>query len=100
MTGGRIELDGQNLLDLGPAALRDLRAKRISMIFQEPMTALNPVMKVGPQIEEVLDSHTALPRREKKQRVLDIMEQVHLARRGVSTSPIRTSSPAGSASAS
>lgn len=78
VTGGRIELDGQNLLDLGPAALRDLRAKRISMIFQEPMTALNPVMKVGPQIEEVLDSHTALPRREKKQRVLDIMEQVHL----------------------
>ena len=36
VTGGRIELDGQNLLDLGPAALRDLRAKRISMIFQGP----------------------------------------------------------------
>ncbi|KCV59650.1 ABC transporter, ATP-binding protein [Bordetella bronchiseptica 99-R-0433] len=78
VTGGRIELDGQDLLELGPAALRDLRARRISMIFQEPMTALNPVMKVGPQIEEVLDSHTALSRREKKQRVLDIMEQVHL----------------------
>ncbi|MEO3999439.1 ABC transporter ATP-binding protein [Mesorhizobium sp. CAU 1732] len=78
VTGGRIELDGGNLLDLDASQMRELRARRISMIFQEPMTALNPVMRVGDQIEEVLDSHTRLPSREKKRRVIDIMQQVHL----------------------
>ncbi len=77
-TGGGIELDGRNLLELSPAQMRDMRARRISMIFQEPMTALNPVMRVGDQIGEVLDTHTRMPAREKKSRVLDIMNQVHL----------------------
>lgn len=76
--GGRIDFEGRNLLELDPSAMRKLRTSRISMIFQEPMTALNPVMKVGEQIEEVLDSHLKLPRREKKRRVIDMMEQVHL----------------------
>ena len=78
VTGGRIELEGQNLLDLDAGAMREMRARRISMIFQEPMTALNPVMTVGAQIEEVLDSHTRLGAAEKRRRVIDIMEQVHL----------------------
>jgi peptide/nickel transport system ATP-binding protein len=78
VTGGRIELEGQNLLDLDAGAMREMRARRISMIFQEPMTALNPVMTVGAQIEEVLDSHTRLAAGEKRRRVIDIMEQVHL----------------------
>jgi peptide/nickel transport system ATP-binding protein len=77
-TGGRIELEGKNLLELGPQAMRDMRARKISMIFQEPMTALNPVMRVGDQIEEVLNTHTRLPAKEKKVRVLDIMNQAHL----------------------
>lgn len=76
--GGRIDLEGTNLLELGPQAMRDMRARKIAMIFQEPMTALNPVMRVGDQIEEVLNTHTRLPAREKKARVLDIMNQVHL----------------------
>src|SRR5690606_17776784 len=78
VTGGTIELEGENLLDLDQKAMREMRARRISMIFQEPMTALNPVMRVGDQIEEVLDSHTKLPPREKKRRVVDVMNQVHL----------------------
>jgi peptide/nickel transport system ATP-binding protein len=77
-TGGSILLDGKDLLTLGPQAMREMRARRISMIFQEPMTALNPVMRVGDQIEEVLDTHTDLPAREKKKRVIDVMNQVHL----------------------
>ncbi len=77
-TGGRIGLEGKNLLDLGPQAMRDMRAQKISMIFQEPMTALNPVIRVGDQIEEVLNTHTRLSAKEKKARVLDIMNQVHL----------------------
>lgn len=76
--GGRIDLEDRNLLELGPQAIRDMRARKIAMIFQEPMTALNPVMRVGDQIEEVLNTHTRLTAREKKARVLDIMNQVHL----------------------
>ncbi|HEX2888338.1 ABC transporter ATP-binding protein [Vineibacter terrae] len=77
-TGGSIGFEGRNLLDLGPAALRQHRARKISMIFQEPMTALNPLMRVGEQIEEVLEAHTALPARDRRERVLDMLRQVHL----------------------
>ncbi|MCD4513817.1 ABC transporter ATP-binding protein [Brucella pseudogrignonensis] len=77
-TGGKIDLAGQNLLDLGPQDMRAIRARKIAMIFQEPMTALNPVLRVGEQIEEVLRTHLKLSSRDRKTRVLDIMEQVHL----------------------
>ncbi|WP_274426372.1 ABC transporter ATP-binding protein [Chelativorans sp. YIM 93263] len=77
-TGGTIDMEGQNLLKLGAQKMRELRASRISMIFQEPMTALNPVMRVGDQIEEVLDTHAKFSAQEKKRRVIDIMNQVHL----------------------
>ena len=58
--------------------MRKIRGDRISMIFQEPMTALNPVMKVGDQIAEVLDIHTNLSERERRARVLAVMQSVHL----------------------
>jgi len=76
--GGRIELEGRNLLELGPQDMRAIRARKISMIFQEPMTALNPVLRVGEQIEEVLRTHLKLSSAGRKARVLNIMEQVHL----------------------
>ncbi len=75
---GQILLQGRNLLGLGPQAMRDVRASLVSMVFQEPRTALNPVMRVGAQIEEVLDAHMRLPKREKTRRVHDILHQVHL----------------------
>ena len=75
---GRIALNGQNLLDVSSAQMKQRRATDLAMIFQEPMTALNPVLKVGPQITEVLDLHTNLGRAEKKAKVLGIMRQVHL----------------------
>ncbi|PTW59853.1 peptide/nickel transport system ATP-binding protein [Breoghania corrubedonensis] len=78
VSGGRIVLQDKNLLDLGPQAMRDMRASHLSMVFQEPMTALNPVIRVGAQIEEVLDAHVRLPKHEKRRRVLDILDQVHL----------------------
>lgn len=52
---GAIRLDGNDLLKLSPYDMKKIRTTRISMIFQEPMTALNPVMRVGEQITEVLD---------------------------------------------
>ncbi|MAA98450.1 MAG: microcin ABC transporter ATP-binding protein [Stappia sp.] len=76
--GGRILLGDRNLLDLGVGDMREIRGRDLSMIFQEPMTALNPVMRVGDQIGEVLDTHLRLPARERRQRILDIMDQVHL----------------------
>jgi peptide/nickel transport system ATP-binding protein len=76
--GGLIDLEGFDITKAAPAQMRDLRARRIAMIFQEPMTALNPVMRVGEQIEEVLSMHTDLSRSEAKKRTLDMMDQVHL----------------------
>jgi peptide/nickel transport system ATP-binding protein len=77
-TAGRVLLEGDDLLLKSPAEMRRIRGDRIAMIFQEPMTALNPVMKVGDQIGEVLDIHTGLSDRERRQRVLDVMQSVHL----------------------
>src|SRR5438309_4629077 len=77
-TAGRVLLDGDDLMKKSPGALRRLRGDRMAMIFQEPMTALNPVMRVGEQIAEVLTIHTALDERERRARVLDIMTAVHL----------------------
>ena len=69
---------GEDVLAATPARLRDLRGTRMAMIFQEPMTALNPVMTVGDQIAEVLEIHTDLSEPDRRQRVLQIMRAVHL----------------------
>ena len=78
VTGGRILLDGEDVLQASPARMRALRASKVAMVFQEPMTALNPVKTVGAQIDEVLRLHTRLPAAERRKRVLDMMERVHL----------------------
>jgi peptide/nickel transport system ATP-binding protein len=77
-TAGVVRLEGENVLAATPARLRDLRGTRMAMIFQEPMTALNPVMTVGDQIAEVLEIHTSLSEADRRQRVLQIMRAVHL----------------------
>jgi peptide/nickel transport system ATP-binding protein len=77
-TAGRVLLQGDDLLIKTPAEMRRLRGDRISMIFQEPMTALNPVMRVGDQIAEVLDIHTKMNKRERRARVLEVMRSVSL----------------------
>ncbi|QDA36440.1 ABC transporter ATP-binding protein (plasmid) [Paracoccus liaowanqingii] len=78
VASGTIHLQGRDLLPLSQAQMRELRAARVAMIFQEPMTALNPVLRVGDQIMEVMELHTALPAAERRKRALAIMEQVHL----------------------
>ncbi|MFT4265875.1 MAG: ABC transporter ATP-binding protein [Xenophilus sp.] len=75
---GRILFDGQDLLQLGEASLRALRGRRIGMVFQEPMTALNPVMRIGEQIAEVCDAHVKLPAAEKRRRILAALADVGL----------------------
>ena len=76
---GAIEYDGQNLLALAPDAIRRLRGRDVAMIFQEPMTALNPVLPVGEQIAEAVRAHhRELSRREIRDRVLEAMDAVAL----------------------
>src|SRR4051794_13843822 len=77
-TGGSVKLVGEELLTATDRRLRQLRATRMAMIFQEPMTALNPVVPVGRQIDEVLRAHTNLDAKARRKRILDMMEQVHL----------------------
>jgi peptide/nickel transport system ATP-binding protein len=73
---GRILFDGRDLLALSESDMRKIRGNRISMIFQEPMTSLNPVFTVGDQVGEVLRLHQRLSRKEARSRVLDIFKQV------------------------
>ena len=76
---GRIEFDGQNLLAIDPEAMRRLRGRDIAMIFQEPMTALNPVLTVGDQIAETVRVHQReLSRRQVREKVIEAMHAVAL----------------------
>ncbi len=75
---GEVRLEGEDVLKATTARLRALRGTRMAMIFQEPMTALNPVMKVGDQIAEVLEIHTDLSQADRRQRVMEIMRAVQL----------------------
>ncbi len=75
---GTVFLDGQDLYALPEAEMRELRGDRLSMIFQEPMTALNPQKTVGWQIDEVLRLHTDLDRKARHARVLEILGDVHI----------------------
>ena len=78
VTGGRILLQGEDITHAPLSRLRELRATKISMIFQEPMTALNPVMTCGDQIDEVLAEHTKLSPAERRSKVRAIIEEVLL----------------------
>ncbi len=78
VAGGTIELAGTDLLRLTEAEMRARRGRDIGMIFQEPMTALNPLMRVGQQIDEVLRVHTDLSEAARQQRVVELMGQVNL----------------------
>jgi peptide/nickel transport system ATP-binding protein len=77
-SGGSVKLVGEELLGASDRRLRQLRATTMAMIFQEPMTALNPVVPVGRQIDEVLRAHTGLDARTRRKRILAMMEQVRL----------------------
>ena len=78
IVGGEIVFEGQTITRLDGAAWRDLRGRRMGMIFQEPMTALNPVMRIGAQIEEVLRAHTDMPPIERRRRVVELLDAVGL----------------------
>jgi peptide/nickel transport system ATP-binding protein len=76
IVGGTVNLDGLDLLGLDAAAMRQIRGKEISMIFQEPMTSLNPVMTIGRQISEALLLHGAGSREGVRARTLEMLQLV------------------------
>jgi peptide/nickel transport system ATP-binding protein len=76
---GRITYDGTNLVDLPASRMRKIRGKEISMIFQEPMTSLNPVFTCGEQIAEALRLHEGLGRRDAMQKTVDMLRLVHIS---------------------
>ena len=74
--GGEILFNGENLLDKSESAMRDIRGKDISMIFQEPMTSLNPTFTVGRQISEAYKIHEKLGKKEARERSIEMLKLV------------------------
>ncbi len=84
MPPGKIEsgsaiFDGIDLLQANDKTLRSIRGKRISMIFQDPMTSLNPYMRIGPQIAEPLRIHSAASKKQAKEKVISLLEEVGIS---------------------
>ena len=79
VAAGRVMFDGVDLLGLAPRAMRDIRGNRIAMIFQEPMTSLNPVFTVGDQITEAMRAHDrSRPAAEMRKRAIDALDRVRI----------------------
>lgn len=76
--GGSVTLDGQPIINLPTRQLSRLRGAKMSMIFQDPMTALNPFLTIGRQMTEVLQWHQKLSRREANKRCIEALEAVHI----------------------
>jgi oligopeptide/dipeptide ABC transporter ATP-binding protein len=74
--GGRVMFKGRNLLDLGEEELRGIRGRQIAMVFQEPMTSLNPVFTIGDQIQEAITVHEQVEPHELQRRVVQLLRDV------------------------
>ena len=75
---GDVLVDGEDMLHANRALLRKVQGNKIGVVFQEPMSAMDPLMKVGKQVEEVLEIHTDLSPEERKKRVIQALEDVEL----------------------
>jgi peptide/nickel transport system ATP-binding protein len=78
IVGGRILWRGRDLVPLGPGDMQKIRSKEIAIVFQEPMTSLNPVYTVGDQIAEVIRLHERLPRRAALDSAVEMLRLVHI----------------------
>ena len=76
IVGGEILFNGDNLIEKSIPEMRKIRGNQISMIFQEPMTSLNPVHTIGNQISETIDIHQKLSRTESKKKTIELLELV------------------------
>jgi oligopeptide transport system ATP-binding protein len=76
IVGGQVMFDGQDLLKLTDDEIRSIRGNKIAMIFQDPMTSLNPVLTVGRQIGEALELHLGMDKKQARQRAIELLELV------------------------
>jgi peptide/nickel transport system ATP-binding protein/oligopeptide transport system ATP-binding protein len=79
IAGGAIRFDGKDLLACTESELRHIRGARIGMIFQEPMTSLNPVFRIGDQLAETIAAHERVPPRARRDRAIEILAKVGIA---------------------
>jgi len=79
IAGGRILLDGSDLLGLDDEGIRHVRGRRVGMVFQEPMTSLNPVLSIGRQLTEAMREHLGLTPAEARARAVDLLDLVGIA---------------------
>jgi ABC-type microcin C transport system duplicated ATPase subunit YejF len=93
MTTGRVELDGEDLVRASERRRCELRGDRISMIFQEPMTALNPTMRIGAQVGETLRIHRGIGRRAAARAAVELLARA--LRRSVPPRAVGGAAPAG-----
>lgn len=82
IAGGEITIDGQDLVGLSPRAMARLRGSAISMIFQDPMTSLNPLVRIGQQISESVRIHRGISRAEARRRALELLQLVGVSDAG------------------
>ena len=78
VTSGKVLFEGDDLTKLNPNALRTMRGTAISMVFQDPLSALNPVFSIGTQIIEVLRAHLPLTKAQARTRAIELLERVHI----------------------
>ena len=90
---GRILFEGRDLLACSRPEMRGIRGQALSMIFQNPMTSLNPVFTVGRQISEAVMAHRKVSRRAARGRALELLKAVGIAGAASGSTTIRTSSP-------
>jgi len=95
ITSGKIFFDGKDLLQLSDAEMRKIRGNAISMIFQEPMTSLNPVITVGKQIAEAIVTHQNVSMEEAKKKSIELLKLVGIPNPEKRYEIIRTKCPAG-----
>ncbi|MFN8557594.1 MAG: ABC transporter ATP-binding protein [Dehalococcoidia bacterium] len=77
--GGGLRLAGRDIMAMDDEELRRIRGREVSMIFQDPVSGLNPVLPIGKQVEEILTSHLDVPKKDRKRRTIEILRQVGLA---------------------
>jgi peptide/nickel transport system ATP-binding protein len=77
---GSVRLQGREILGLGPRQLRSVRGREIAMVFQDPMSSLNPVQRIGLQISEVVEAHEGVSRKVGMRRAVELLEQVGIPR--------------------
>jgi oligopeptide transport system ATP-binding protein len=76
IVGGEVMFEGRDLLKMTPDEVRDIRGNKIAMIFQDPMTSLNPVLTIGRQVSEALELHLGMDKKEARRRTVELLETV------------------------